>query len=191
MKLHIYIFRHGETNFNRSKRFTGLVNSRLTQKGIEQANLIAEKLRNKKFQLAFKTSLSRSSDSIEIVLKYHPECKRVITDNRMIERSYGDFEGKYHKTIIKKYGKTQFDIWQRSYDVPPPEGESMKIVEKRVLSFIKDLLILMEKEKSNVAISSHNNSMRPFRRYFENLTIKQMMDLENPYDTYFDYIIDC
>ena len=191
MKLHIYIFRHGETNFNRSKRFTGWVNSRLTPEGIEQAKLIAEKLRKKPFQIAFKTSLSRSSNSLKIVLKYHPECRRVIVDDRMIERSYGDLERKYHKTVIKNFGKRQFDIWHRSYDVPPPGGESMLMVEKRVLSFVKDLLILMEREKVDVAISAHNNSIRPFRRCFENLTVKQMMALENPYDKYFDYAVEC
>jgi len=191
MKIHIYIFRHGESNFNRSKRFTGWVNSRLTPNGIEQANLIAEMLKEKTFQIAFKTSLSRSSNSLEIVMKNHPECKKVIVDDRMIERSYGDLERKYHKTVIKKYGKRQFDLWHRSYDVPPPGGESTKMVEKRVLSFVKDLLILIKRDKVNVAISAHNNSMRPFRRYFENLTIKQMMELENPYNKYFDYPIEC
>ena len=191
MKLHIYIFRHGETYYNKSKRFTGWVNSRVTSEGIKQANLIAEKLREKRFRVAFKTSLSRSSKSLKIVLRYHPECKRVIVDDRMIERSYGYLQKKYHKTIIKKNGKRQFDIWHRSYDVPPPGGESIKMVEKRVLSFIKDLAILMKKEKVNVVISAHGNSMRPFRRYFENLTIKQMMALENPYDKYFDYIVEC
>ena len=191
MKIHIYIFRHGETNFNRSKRFTGWVNSRLTPNGIEQANLISEILKEKTFQIAFKTSLSRSSNSLKIVLKHHPECKKVIVDDRMIERSYGDLERKYHKTVIKKYGKRQFDLWHRSYDVPPSGGESIKMVEKRVLSFVKDLLSLMKREKVNVAISAHNNSMRSFRRYFENLTIKQMMELENPYNKYFDYPIEC
>ena len=191
MKIHIYIFRHGETNFNRSKRFTGWVNSRLTPKGIEQANLISEILKEKTFQIAFKTGLSRSSNSLKIVLKHHPECKKVIVDDRMIERSYGDLERKYHKTVIKKYGKRQFDLWHRSYDVPPPGGESIKMVEKRVLSFVKDLLSLIKREKVNVAISAHNNSMRPFRKYFENLTIKQMMLLENPYNKYFHYTIEC
>ena len=122
-------------------------------------------------------------------MKYHPECKKVIVDNRLIERSYGDLERKHHKTIIKKYGKRQFDLWHRSYDVPPPRGESIKTVERRVLSFINELLVLIENEKVNVAISAHNNSMRPLRRYFENLTIKQMMLLENPYDKYFDYVV--
>jgi len=141
--------------------------------------------------MAFKTSLSRSSNSLKIVLRYHPECKSVIVDDRIIERSYGDLERRTHKTVIKKYGKKQFNLWHRSYSVPPPGGESIKMVEKRVLSFVKDLLMLMERKKINVAISAHNNSMRPFRRYFENLTVKQMMALENPYEKYFDYAIAC
>ena len=190
MKSHIYIFRHGESYFNRSKRFTGWTNSRMTPKGIEQTNLVAKKLRNKKFQIAFKTSLSRSSNSLKIVLRNHPECKQVIVDDRMIERSYGDLERKFHKTVIKKYGKVQFDLWHRSYAVSSPGGEAMKMVEQRVLSFVKDLLILMEKKKINVVISAHGNSMRPFRRYFENLTIKQMMALENPYGKHFDYTLE-
>ena len=108
----------------------------------------------------------------------------------MIERSYGDLERKFHRTIIKKYGRRQFDIWHRSYDVPPPSGESIKTVEERVLSFISDLIILMKRERVNAAISAHGNSMRPFRRYFENLTIQQTMKLENPYDKYFGYIVE-
>ena len=61
------------------------------------------------------------------------------------------------------------------------------MVEKRVNSFIKDLIKKMRKEKINVAISAHGNSMRPFRRYFEKLSVKQMMELENPWDDYFEY----
>lgn len=190
MKLHIYIFRHGETYYNESKRFTGWVDSRLTPKGIKQAEVVAKKLRRKTFQIAFRTRLSRSSDSLKIVLKHHPECKEVFVDDRMIERSYGNLERKFHKTIIRKYGKRQFDIWHRSYDVPPPGGESIKMVEKRVLSFIKDLLILMKRERVNVVISAHGNSMRPFIKYFENLTVEQMMELEIPQDKYFDYIVE-
>lgn len=167
------------------------MNSRLTPKGKEQSNFVAEKLKNKEINVAFETSLSRSSSSLKIVLKNHPECRRIITDNRMIERSYGDLERKYHKTVIKKFGKKKFDLWHRSYATPPPGGESIEMVEKRVLSFIHDVYILVKKEKSNVLISAHNNSMRPFRRYFENLTVKQMMELENPYTDYFDYPIEC
>lgn len=190
MQLHIYVFRHGKTYYNRSKRFTGRVNSRITPEGIQQSKVLAEKLRDKTFQVAFKTSLSRSSDTLKMVLKYHPECKKVIVDDRMIERSYGDLERKYHNTIISRYGKRQFDAWHRSYDVAPPGGESIQMVEKRVRSFIEDLIILMRKEQGNIAIAAHGNSMRPFRRYFEKLTVKEMMKLENPFDQYFDYVVN-
>jgi len=190
MKLHIYLFRHGQTYFNRDKRFTGWLDSKLTPEGIRQAKKIAEKLKNKKIDAAFQTRLSRSKDTLKAVLKYHPECKSIITNDKMIERSYGKFQGLNHTTLIAKYGKERFDKWHRAYDYPPPGGESVKMVEKRVLSFIKELLAFMKREKVNVAISAHGNSMRPFRRYFENLTLEGMMKIENPWDDYFDYVVE-
>jgi len=219
MKLHIYLFRHGQTYYNKNKIFTGWKDSKLTSLGKKQANKIAKKLKNKKFQIAYQTKLSRSKDTLKPVLKYHPECKKIITDNRMIERSYGTLQGHSHKEFIEKegtdtyktllhwnkidnleskdrekfiqkVGKAEFDIIHRSYNVPPPKGESIKDVEKRVKSFIKDLIKKMKKEKVSVAISAHGNSMRPFRRHFEKLTITKMMELENPYDNYFEYTIN-
>jgi len=190
MKYHIYLFRHGQTYFNKNKIFTGWKDSKLTPQGIKDAKTIAEKLKNKKIDVAFQTHLSRSKDTLKYVLKYHPECKKIITDDRMIERSYGKLEGLKHKTIIERYGQKQFDLWHRSYSVAPPGGESIKRVRKRVESFIKDLIKMIKREKINVAISAHGNSMRPFRRYFEHLTIKEMIQLENPWDDYFEYTIE-
>jgi 2,3-bisphosphoglycerate-dependent phosphoglycerate mutase len=216
MKLHIYLFRHGQTYFNRDHRFTGWKDSKLTSRGIRDAKKVAKKLKSKKFQVAYHSRLSRSKDTLKFVMKFHPECKEVITDDRMIERSYGKLQGKSHKQFveregtdsyktllhwhkidhlngaerkefIRKTGEAELQIIRRSYNIPPPNGESVKMVEKRVNSFVKDLLKKMKKEKVNVAISAHGNSMRPFRKYFEKLTIKQMMKLENPWDDYFEY----
>ncbi len=190
MKLHIYLFRHGQTYFNRDKRFTGWKDSRLTPKGIIDAKKVAAKLKGKRIDVAFHTRLSRSKDTLKEVLKYHPECRTIIVNDKMIERSYGKLQGKYHQTIIKEKGKELFDKWHRSYDYPPPGGESVKMVEKRVLEFIKYLIPFMKREKVNVAISAHGNSMRPFRRHFEKLTIEEMGKLENPWDDYFEYTIE-
>jgi 2,3-bisphosphoglycerate-dependent phosphoglycerate mutase len=190
MKLHIYLFRHGQTYFNRDKRFTGWKDSKLTPRGIEDAKKIAEKLKGKRIDVAFQTHLSRSKDTLKYVLKYHPECKTIIINDKMIERSYGKFQGLHHKTIIAKHGKEMFDKWHRAYDFPPPGGESVKMVEKRVMSFIKELIPFMKRNKVNVAISAHGNSMRPFRKYFEHLTLEGMMKIENPWDDYFEYEID-
>ena len=186
----IYLFRHGESFFNKNKEFTGWKDSKLTPAGIKNAQKVAKKLKNKSFQVAYHTRLSRSKNTLKEVLKYHPECQEIIKDDRMIERSYGKLQGKKHTTVIKKYGQKQFDIWHRSYNVPPPDGESMQDVEKRVNSFIKDLLKKMKIEKCNVAIAAHGNSMRPFRKYFEKLSKEQMMKLENPWDDYFEYTIE-
>lgn len=190
MKKHIYLFRHGQSYYNKHHIFTGWKDSKLTPQGIRDAKKIAKKLKNKKFDVAFQTRLSRSKDTLKEVLKYHPECKTIITNDKMIERNYGRLSGKHHNTIIEKHGKKQFDIWHRSYDTPPPGGESIKMVEKRVNSFIKELLAFMKREKVNVGISAHGNSMRPFRKHFEKLSINQMIKLENPWDDYFVYTVN-
>ncbi len=192
----IYIFRHGQTFYNRGgyekdKRFTGFKDSGLTPLGIRQAKIVAKKLKNKHIDVAFFTRLSRSKNTLKEVLKYHPECNILIKNDKMIERSYGKLEGFKHKTIIKKYGEKKYLLWHRSYNVRPPGGESIKMVEKRVSSFIKSLLKFIKKNKVNVALSAHGNSMRPFRRYFEKFSIKKMMKLEIPYDNYFEYSIRC
>jgi 2,3-bisphosphoglycerate-dependent phosphoglycerate mutase len=192
----IYLFRHGQSTYNaggmgKNKRFTGWKDAKLTPLGIKQAKIIAKKLKNKKVNVAFQTRLSRSKDTLKEVLKYHPECKKIIKDDRMIERSYGKLQGYKHKTIIEKYGQKKYQLWHRSYNIPPPKGESIRMVEKRVYSFIKFLIKFIKKNKVNVAISAHGNSMRPFRRYFEKLPLKKMMKLEMPYDAYFEYQIKC
>ena len=186
---HIYLFRHGQTFYNKKKIFTGWKDSKLTNEGIKNAKIISLKLKNKKIQTAFHSSLSRSKDTLKEVLKYHPECKIIVEDDRIIERSYGNIQGISHKEFIKKNGAEKFNLYHRSYDISPPKGESIKMVEKRVKRFISDLLVFIKKNKVNVAISAHGNSMRPFRRYFEKVSIKRMLSWEMPYEDYFDYSV--
>ncbi|MBD3263304.1 2,3-bisphosphoglycerate-dependent phosphoglycerate mutase [Candidatus Woesearchaeota archaeon] len=189
MNCKIYVFRHGQTYYNRDGIFTGWKDSKLTSKGIKEAKIIAKKLKNKKFQVAFRTRLTRSKQTLKEVLKYHPECKKIIEDNRMIERSYGNLEGKHHDTIIKKYGKEQYDKWHRGFDVRPPKGESFADVEKRVKKFITYLKKYIKKHKVNIAISAHGNSIRLFRKIIENATKKQAVKWNIPYTKYFEYTI--
>jgi 2,3-bisphosphoglycerate-dependent phosphoglycerate mutase len=217
VKLKIYLFRHGQSYYNKHHWFTGWIDSKMTKEGYKNARTIARKLKNKKIDIAYHTRLSRSKNTLKEVLKFHPECKEIIEDDRMIERCYGKLQRHSHKefmedlektvvpAIEKKFGKmnrdakevigvtvaeTIYEIYHRSYNIPPPGGESIKDVEKRVKSFIKNLLKKMKKEKINVAISAHGNSMRPFRKHFEKLTNEQMMELENPWDEYFEYTIN-
>ena len=188
-KLKIYLFRHGETHYNKNKIFTGWKDSKLTKKGIRQAQTISKKLKNKQIDVAFQTKLSRSKDTLEYVLKYHHETREIITANGMIERSYGDLEGKSHVLAIKKYGKKKFDSWHRGWNQRPPHGESFKMVEKRVKIFIKELTAFIKKKKVNVAISAHGNSIRLFRKIMENASIKETCEWFIPYDKVFTYKI--
>lgn len=188
-KLKVYLFRHGQTYYNRDHIFTGFKDSKLTPLGIKQAKVIAKKLKNKKFEIAFQTRLSRSKDTLKEVLVYHPECKVVLTDNRIIERSYGRLVGMHHSTVIKEYGDEKFNVWHRSFGVRPPGGESFADVEKRVGSFIKDLVKFMKKEQVNVVISAHGNSIRLFRKIMEKRSEKEVCSWFIPYDKIFVYEI--
>ena len=183
----IYLFRHAQTVFNKNHFFTGWLDSKLTPFGKVQAKVIARKLANKEIDVAICTSLSRSRDTLSTVLKRHPECRAVFVDDRMIERSYGKLSGTSHAKYEREHSAGELHNIRRKYDYPPPGGESVKMVEKRVLPFIRDLIKYMKKYRVNVAISAHGNSMRPFRRHFEKLSKKQMMTLENPWDDYFEY----
>ncbi|MDO8517354.1 MAG: phosphoglycerate mutase family protein [Nanoarchaeota archaeon] len=187
---HIYVFRHGQTTYNRDKIFTGFKDAKLTSLGIKQAKIIAKKLKNKKIEVAFYTRLSRSKNTLKEVLKYHPECAKQIKDDRMIERSYGLIEGKTHDFIIKKYGKEQFDKWHRGFYDRPPKGESFEDVEKRVRVFMKDLFKFMKKNNiHNVAISASGNSIRLFRKIIEKASIQDTVKWFIPYDRVFEYSV--
>jgi broad specificity phosphatase PhoE len=185
----VYVFRHGQTYYNRDKIFTGWKDSKLTPLGIKQAKVIAKKLENKKIGAAFHTRLSRSKDTLKEILKYHSECKKKIEDDRMIERSYGVLEGKSHQAFINRAGQKQYDLIHRGYDVAAPKGESFKDVEKRVGNFINDLINFIKKNQVNVAISAHGNSIRLFRKIMEKTTREEAVNWTIPYDKYFEYSI--
>ncbi len=189
-KLHIYLFRHGQTTYNRDEIFTGWKDAKLTKQGIKQANTIARKLKNKKFQVAFHTRLSRSIDTLKPVLRDHPECVALIKNDLMIERNYGIYSGTSHETFINKRGKEEYKLIHRGWDVKIPKGENFSQVEKRVKKFIKELKKFMKKNKVSVAISAHGNSIRLFRKIWEKATIKETVSWFIPYDKIYRYTIE-
>ena len=109
----IYIFRHGETTYNRDRRFTGFDDPPLTELGLKQAKIIAEKLKDKNFEIAYQTSLKRSQDTLKEVLRYHSDCKEIIVDDRMMERNYGSLKGTLHADFIAQKDQEKFDLIHR------------------------------------------------------------------------------
>ena len=189
MRCKVYVFRHGQTEFNRDNKFTGLVDSEVTNPGFEDAKIVSERLKDKQFGIAIHTSLSRSKDTLKEVLKSHPECKLILQDDRMIERNYGEIAGKTHLEVVKKFGVDKYDLWHRSWNIRPPKGESFADVEKRVRLFIGDLKKLIKKEKMNVVISAHGNSIRLFRKVLEKLSVEEACELYIPYDKVYEYAL--
>jgi 2,3-bisphosphoglycerate-dependent phosphoglycerate mutase len=175
----LYLFRHGETEDNNNKIFSGRRNSPLTARGVEQSKELAEKLKDKKIDLAIYSDLSRAKDTLDEVLRFHPKTK-VEPSEFLLERDYGDLTGT-SKTELNQKDPELCLRARRSWDFPPPNGESLKMVwENRVKNFCQDLEEKMRCEKINIAISCTNNTMRLIRMYFEKLSLEEMLELENP-----------
>ncbi|MFH1601853.1 MAG: histidine phosphatase family protein [Candidatus Shapirobacteria bacterium] len=183
----IYLFRHGESKDNFLRVFSGWRDSRLTTLGKKQAQELASKLKNKQIDVCITSSLSRSKETARIALKSKKVKYEV--DDRIIERNYGDLTGKNKVKLMKKdlIGAVKY---RRFYDFPPPNGESLKDVQKRVFPFCQDLVKRIRKTGENIAISAHGNSMKIARLYFEKLSIGEVLVQENPLARdYAEYVV--
>jgi len=169
--------------------FTGWTDSRITKKGREDVKIVARRLKKKKFQVAIHTRLTRSKETLSIVMKDHPECSLILEDNRMIERNYGRLNRLMHWGIVRKFGTRKYDEWHRDWNIRPPCGESFADVEVRVRSFIKDLKKFVKKKGVSVAISAHGNSIRLFRKVMEKASQKEAISWFIPYDDIFEYVV--
>lgn len=175
----LYVFRHGLTEHNKNKIFCGRTDSPLTQEGIRQAEELAEKLKDKKIDLGIYSNLSRAKDTLDIVLKYHPNTPKS-PNSLILERDYGKLTGK-SKAELNRLNPELTQKYRRSWDYPPPNGESLKMVwEGRLKEFCLSLEKRLRKEQINVAVSCTNNTMRLIRMYFEKLSIEEMLSIENP-----------
>ena len=183
----IFIFRHGQTEDNQHHIFSGFRQSDLTAAGIEEAKQIGEKLKDQPVTKAYQSDLIRSQHTLQLVLNGYHQNVPIITDARIKERDYGDLTG-LNKDDIAKQNPEQFKLWHRSYATPPPNGESIQMVEIRVMSFLNDILPTL-KPDDVVFISGSANSIRPMRKYFEKMTNEQICAYEYEPAQIFEYQI--
>jgi 2,3-bisphosphoglycerate-dependent phosphoglycerate mutase len=184
----IYVFRHGESEDNLKKLFSGWRDANLTDKGRQQAEILAEKLKGKNIQLCITSPQIRAKDTARIALKYHKDIVFEL-DQRIMERNYGDLTGQSKEVWMKENPELAVK-YRRGYDFPPPHGESLKMVEERVFPFCDEVVERARRNNMNIAISCHGNSMRAIRRYFEKLSIVDELTLENPLaQDYAEYVV--
>jgi 2,3-bisphosphoglycerate-dependent phosphoglycerate mutase len=177
----LIIVRHGQSEWNLENRFTGEVNVELTPLGVEEAKTAGKLLRPFNFDLAFTSILKRAIDTLEIILN---ETGRshipVIKSQSLNERNYGDLQGLNKKEVENKYGSEQFLLWRRSFEVAPPNGESLKDTYNRVIPFYIEAILPKLKEGKDVIISAHGNSLRALMMYLENISPKEIPNVTLP-----------
>lgn len=182
----IFIFRHGQTGDNIAKIFSGWRDVDLDESGIQEAEEIGERLKDEKVTKSYCSDLIRSKHTLEIVLKPHPNTP-ITSDPRIKERDYGQLDGT-SKTELKEKDPKDFQAWHRSYTVAPPGGESLEMVEKRVMPFLQELLAHLSPDDI-IFISAHGNSIRPMRKHFEHMSNEEMSTYEYQPAEVFSYEI--
>jgi 2,3-bisphosphoglycerate-dependent phosphoglycerate mutase len=176
----LVLVRHGESEWNRRNLFTGWHDVDLSEEGIAEAHLAGEMLLKEghRIDAAFTSTLKRAQRTLAIILgELDREAIPVIPDAALNERDYGDLVGINKDEARKRWGEEQVHIWQRSYDVAPPGGESLKDTAARVVPYF-NRRILPELQTGNVLVVAHGNSLRSLVMTLDRLSTDQVMSLK-------------
>ena len=177
----LVLLRHGESQWNLENRFTGWIDVPLSQRGEEEARTAGEKLKSYKFSRAFTSVLRRADDTLSIVLRIIGQKNIPIErDQALNERNYGDLQGLNKAETAAKYGDAQVKLWRRSFDVKPPNGESLKDTAARVLPYWEQRIQPHILKKENVIISAHGNSLRALVMHLDQLSQEEILELNIP-----------
>ncbi len=174
----LVLVRHGQSQWNLENRFTGWVDVPLTELGEQEAHRAGKNLKGMKFDIAFTSELQRAQKTLAVILGETGQTGlSIIKDKALNERHYGDLQGLDKGETAKKYGDEQVKIWRRSYDVPPPNGESLKDTAARTIPYFEDKIVPYLKEGKNVIVAAHGNSLRSIVMHLEHLTKEQVLEL--------------
>lgn len=205
--MYLVLVRHGQSVYNLENKFTGWIDCKLSDKGIEEAKEAGKLLKNKKieFDVAYTSLLKRASDTLSYILKELNQNIPINYSWKLNERHYGALQGLNKSEVAEKYGEKQVKIWRRSYDVKPPLltknderypgnnpkyktvpeeelplAESLKDTLKRVVEYYESDIKLQLLNKKNVIISAHGNSIRALIKYLEGISDTDIVNLEIP-----------
>jgi 2,3-bisphosphoglycerate-dependent phosphoglycerate mutase len=174
----LVLIRHGQSLWNLENRFTGWVDVPLTDKGRDEARGAAAHVKDIKFEVAYTSLLTRAQETLEIVLREIGQRPPVIRDQALNERHYGDLQGLNKADTAARYGEAQVKIWRRSYDIAPPNGESLELTAKRTLPFYERAIGGDLKLGKNVLVVAHGNSNRSIVMQLDRLSGEQVVALE-------------
>jgi 2,3-bisphosphoglycerate-dependent phosphoglycerate mutase len=177
----LVLVRHGESEWNKLNLFTGWKDPDLSEKGVAEAHKAGQllKAQNLRFDIAFTSVLKRAQRTLDIMLEELGQPGLTIRrDQRLNERDYGDLSGLNKDEARQRWGEKQVHIWRRSFDVPPPGGESLKDTAERVLPYYQSQIWPEVAAHRNVLVSAHGNSLRALIMRLENLTGEEIVARE-------------
>ena len=204
----LILLRHGQSEWNLKNLFTGWVDVPLSQNGVKEAQKAGQRVSAIPFDVIFTSSLIRAKLTAMIAMSehesgktpvmiheregeqekwsknYHPKGAErtipVFNAWQINERMYGELQGLDKDETRKKYGAEQVQIWRRSYDIPPPKGESLKMTAERSIPYFQNQIMPHLKEGKNVLVSAHGNSLRSIVMFLEKLSKEEVLKLEIP-----------
>jgi len=199
------LVRHGQSQWNLENRFTGWMDIPLSMKGTQEATSAGKKLRNMRFDTIYISHLLRAIQTLHYILLdlqdkripiiYHEEQRihnwehysgdrnneiPIYQSVDLAERYYGDLQGLNKAETIKKFGDHQVHLWRRSYDINPPNGESLKDTCERTIPYYKNHILPELQAGKTVLIVAHGNSLRSIIKYVENISDKDIPNVEIP-----------
>ena len=177
----LILIRHGQSEWNELNLFTGWKNPGLTKKGEKEATDAGKLLREKEiiFDIAFTSALKRAQDTLTIILKEIDQTSlKIIKDQSLNERDYGDLSGLNKDEARKKWGEDKVHQWRRSFDIPPPGGESLRNTADRVLPYYESNIVPRINEGLNILIAAHGNSLRSLVMHLDNISTEDIVKLE-------------
>jgi 2,3-bisphosphoglycerate-dependent phosphoglycerate mutase len=180
MKNVLVLVRHGESEWNRLNMFTGWQDVDLTEEGVAEAHRAGAMLKAEgaHIDLAFTSLLKRAQNTLKIILSELDQDKLpIVFDAALNERHYGDLVGLNKDEARQRWGEEQVHLWQRSYDIAPPGGESLKDTAARVLPFYTKRIVPELQAGKNVILVAHGNSLRSLVMQLDRLSPEQVKEL--------------
>ena len=177
----LVLVRHGQSEWNQKNLFTGWKDPKLTHQGINEAVEAGKSLKaeDMNFDIMFTSDLFRAQETGRLILKEMDQTDIPFVKHQSLnERNYGDLAGSNKDDARERWGEEQVHIWRRSFDIPPPGGESLKNTAERVLPYFESEIMPKIDEGLNVLIAAHGNSLRALVMQLENIGPEEIVKLE-------------
>lgn len=174
----LILLRHGQSQWNLENRFAGWTDVPLTTQGRHDAAKAADVLKEFRIDRAFTSRLVRANQTLDAILQELGQSPAIIFDSALNERHYGDLQGLNKAETAEKYGKEQVQLWRRSFNTRPPNGESHEDCERRTLPFYLQYIAPHIVAGDTVLVAAHGNSLRPIIRHLDRLTPEAAAGME-------------